>query len=151
MGVEMLRSPQAEALIRDFYKDKVNNERLRMADLPRGCELVSNSVTMAPGLKIDNIYVFAGIPRIMHAMFEAIEGELVGGRLMHERDIKLQVGEGEIAAHMRALLKEFPSLELGSYPRVNPDQDYRTHLIFKSLDEDVVEKAFSKFKILMNL
>ncbi|MCC6276469.1 MAG: competence/damage-inducible protein A [Oligoflexia bacterium] len=149
LDVPLTRNVAAEKLLRSYYKDKINDDRLQMADLPEGCDLIQNNITLAPGLRIKNIFVFAGIPRIMHSMFESIEGLLLGSTPMHERELRLQVGEGEIAAHMRTLLKEFPDLELGSYPRVDPSQDYRTQLIFKSLNAETVERAQMRFEVLI--
>jgi hypothetical protein len=56
--------------------------RLRMARLPFGSELVENSVSIAPGFKLDNVVVMAGVPNIMHVMLEAATKFLKTGKKM---------------------------------------------------------------------
>jgi molybdopterin-biosynthesis enzyme MoeA-like protein len=149
-GVRLVRNEIAEKILNEYYKENINVERLNMADLPEGCELIENSVSKAPGIKIKNIYVFAGIPKILHAMFEKIAGELLGGATMHEAELKLSVGEGEIAGFMKTVNKEFPQLELGSYPTLEKDRGYRTMLVFRSLSQETVTEALARFKTLMS-
>ena len=44
-----------------------------MADIPAGASLIANPVSAAPGFHIENVYVFAGVPSIMQAMFAGIK------------------------------------------------------------------------------
>lgn len=150
LGVDLERNPIAEKILLKYYGDRVNADRMSMADLPVGCELIENSVTHAPGFKIKNIYVFAGIPKILHAMFESVAHEF-SGALLYEEELKLLVGEGDIARHMVTLNKEFPLLELGSYPHMDSTRDYKTLLVFRSSDKTLVLKAISRFKELSGL
>lgn len=145
LGLKLVRHPEAEKLLREFYKDRINNDRLSMSELPEGSQLIRNSVTMAPGIKIKNIYVLAGVPQILHVMFESIREELTGSPLFEEA-IQLPVGEGEIARHMKTLNREFPLLELGSYPNFDKSKGYRTQLVFRSENQDVVKNALARFK-----
>lgn len=145
LGVKLYRDPVAEKLLKDFYKERINEDRISMADLPEGSELIKNELTLAPGFKIKNIYVMAGIPQIMKVMFEAIKNQLEG-RSLFENTLDLKVGEGEIAKFMKVLNKEFPLLELGSYPTLEKDKGYRTQLVFRAEDESMVKKAVSRFE-----
>lgn len=143
--VPLKRHPEAEKILKDYYGAKLNADRLSMADLPEGCELIPNKVTRAPGFKIKNVYVFAGIPEILYAMFENVKKEFQGPAIFEE-DLNLQVGEGDIAQYMVLLNQEFPALELGSYPTLAKDKGYRTQLVFKSGTEETVKKAIARFK-----
>lgn len=148
VGVGLHRHPEADRILKEFYGDRANAERMSMADLPEGCTLIPNSVTKAPGFKIRNIYVMAGVPSIMKAMFEEIRREIQGTAIF-ETELKLQVGEGEIARFMKKINLEFPQLDLGSYPTMDPNRDYKTLLVFKSSDQNEVNRALIRFKEMM--
>jgi molybdenum cofactor synthesis domain-containing protein len=147
VGVELVRHPVAEKILTDHYGDRINADRMNMADLPKGCELIENTVTKAPGFKVKNIYVFAGIPKILHAMFESVEKDFQGTPFI-ESELNLKVGEGDIAKFMVVLNKEFPTLELGSYPTLDAEKGYKTQLVFRAIDKNVVESAIKRFKTL---
>jgi molybdenum cofactor synthesis domain-containing protein len=145
LGVELKRNKAAEEILLKYYGEKINSDRMLMADLPEGCELIENTVTHAPGFKIKNIYVFAGVPKILHAMFEKIQNEITGEPLFEE-ELKLKVGEGDIAQFMKVINKEFPLLELGSYPNLEPDRGYKTQLVFRATSQALVQEALLRFK-----
>ena len=118
-GVPVVRSREAQALLEDHYEPgKLNAARLRMADVPQGATLVDNPVSKAPGYRVDNVFVFAGIPRILQAMFDGIAPTLTGGRPLQSRAISCAVGEGDLSAGLGAIQTDFPDLSLGSYPFV---------------------------------
>jgi molybdenum cofactor synthesis domain-containing protein len=144
-GVPVVRNAEAERILLRYYGDRVNPERMNMADLPRGCELISNPLTHAPGFKIKNIYVFAGIPKILYAMWDVVKGDFEGTPLF-EAEINLKVGEGEISHHMKQINKEFPLLELGSYPTIDTDQSFKTQLVFRSVEDQTVKGALARFR-----
>ena len=82
-GVPLERNPEAEARLRRHYEDKdLNAARLTMADIPRGADLIDNPVSQAPGFRLENVYVMAGVPRIAQAMFDGIRHTLKGGARM---------------------------------------------------------------------
>ena len=118
-GVPVVRSPAAQALLEGHYEPgKLNAARLRMADVPRGASLVENPVSKAPGYRMDNVFVFAGIPRILQAMFNGIAPTLTGGAPLQTRAVSCAVGEGDLSAGLGAIQADFPDLSLGSYPFV---------------------------------
>jgi molybdenum cofactor synthesis domain-containing protein len=150
MGVKLERHAVAEKILNTYYGDRINADRMSMGDLPSGCELIENSVTHAPGFKIKNVYVFAGIPKILYAMFESVQNDFLGTPFFEE-EMNLTVGEGEIAQFMRLLEKEFPLLELGSYPTLDPSKGYKTQLVFRSTDKGLVVSAIARFKDLAKM
>jgi molybdopterin-biosynthesis enzyme MoeA-like protein len=145
LGLELSRHPKASEILKEFYQGRENPERMSMADLPLGCTLIENTVTKAPGFKIKNIYVFAGIPKILYAMFESIENELQGGLPLSEAELNLAVGEGEIAKVMKVINKEYPLVELGSYPTLDSTKNYKTQIVFKSLESELTRQAVARF------
>lgn len=43
---------------------------MRMTRMPVGAELVLNKISGAPGFRVDNVVVMAGIPQVMQAMLD---------------------------------------------------------------------------------
>jgi molybdenum cofactor synthesis domain-containing protein len=114
--------------------------RLRMARLPFGSELVENSVSIAPGFKLDNVIVMAGVPNIMHVMLEAATKFLKTGKKMLSVGIDLHRPEGEIAAMFEAHQKRYPDVPMGSYPFVREGKP-GTQLVLRSTDEARLAEA----------
>src|SRR5262245_7718121 len=120
--------------------------RLRMARLPFGSELVENSVSIAPGFKLDNVIVMAGVPNIMHVMLEAATKFLKTGKKMLSVGIDLHRPEGEIAAMFEAHQKRYPDVPMGSYPFIR-DGKPGTQLVLRSTDATLLAQAESELKM----
>ena len=65
-----------------------------MARIPAGATLVDNPVSAAPGFRLENVFVFAGVPKIMQAMLESVLPQLDTGPVTSQRDGRLQSGRG---------------------------------------------------------
>ncbi|HQT45885.1 MAG: competence/damage-inducible protein A [Acidocella sp. 20-63-7] len=105
------------ALMSERMGENFNAARQRMATMPRGAVPIANAVSLAPGFSIGNVHVMAGVPRIMQAMFLALEPELPRGTPITMRAVHgMGVKEGSIAAGLSAIQDRFPELDLGSYP-----------------------------------
>jgi molybdenum cofactor synthesis domain-containing protein len=116
-GVKLIKDPRAVALLtRHYGQDNLTDARLRMAELPEGAELIDNPVSVAPGFRIGNVHVLAGVPSICQAMFDGLKGKLKGGDPVHSRTVSAFVGEGVIAKDLGALQDRHPELDIGSYP-----------------------------------
>jgi len=116
-GVKLLRDPRAvERLERQIGVGNLNEARLRMANIPEGGELIDNPISGAPGFRIGNVHVMAGIPRIMQAMFDGVRHGLKGGKKMLSQSIDLYTGEGNIAAGLTEIQNARLEVEIGSYP-----------------------------------
>lgn len=113
------RNPEAEARLQNHYgSGELNAARLKMADIPRGAALIDNPVSQAPGFRLGNVFVLAGVPRIAQAMFDSIKHGLTGGAPVLSRAVAAYVREGDLAAPLAALQETFADLDLGSYPFV---------------------------------
>ena len=117
-GLELHRHPDAVALMARRYKTpaELTPARLKMTEVPVGATLVDNPVSGAPGFKIANVYVMAGIPAVARAMFDGLKHGLKGGVPMLSRTVVSNLGEGLIAADLAAVQARYPDLEIGSYP-----------------------------------
>ncbi|MSP66894.1 MAG: competence/damage-inducible protein A [Alphaproteobacteria bacterium] len=118
-GRKLVRDPRALAIMIPYYQAnnrELNEARLKMADLPEGSELILNPVSSAPGFRVENVYVMAGVPSIFRAMFDSIRHELAGGDPVHSITIAAYVPEGTIAGPLKALAEQNAALDIGSYP-----------------------------------
>ena len=117
-GVDISEHPEAVARMTRHYGDPAlfTPARRRMARIPHGGVLVDNPVSIAPGFQMENVFTFAGIPKIMQAMFESMKHRLVGGAPVISRTVRTNLPEGIIAEPLGALQKRFDDLDIGSYP-----------------------------------
>jgi molybdenum cofactor synthesis domain-containing protein len=117
-GVAWEPHPVAWPRMEAAYKPgEFNAARQRMATMPRGADLIENAISVAPGFRMENVYVMAGVPKIMQSMFEWLAPSLRGGAKIESRAVHV-VGlpEGIIAEGLAAVQARYPELDLGSYP-----------------------------------
>ncbi len=116
-GVALERNAEAVArLERQYAREDINEARLRMADIPAGASLITNPVSNAPGFRLGNVFVLAGVPRIAQAMFDSIRHELSGGPPMLSRTVTIHLAEGVLAAGLAQIQDAHAEVEIGSYP-----------------------------------
>jgi molybdenum cofactor synthesis domain-containing protein len=116
-GVAVHRHPEAVRRLEKHYPPGALNEaRLRMAEVPVGATLIDNPVSTAPGFRIANVFVMAGVPRIMQAMFEGIAPALVGGKPLLTRSVSCALGEGILAKGLGEIQTRHADVDIGSYP-----------------------------------
>ena len=116
-GLPWTLHPEAHKLFLSAYKPgELNEARLRMAHTPEGAALITNPVSRAPGFRIGNVFVMAGIPRVMQAMFDGVKHELKGGRPMLSRTVSCHLPEGIIAKGLGEIQARYADLDSGSYP-----------------------------------
>jgi molybdenum cofactor synthesis domain-containing protein len=114
---ELIRSAEAVALLDNYYEaGKLTEARLKMADVPQDSILIDNPVSAAPGFQLENVFVMAGVPVIMQAMFEAIVERLSGGEAMLMTSIATNLGESALASELSKIQDAFSDVSIGSYP-----------------------------------
>ena len=119
---------------------KLNEARLRMAAIPQGAVLVDNPISAAPGYQIGNVFVLAGVPSIMQAMFDQIAPRLRGGAPVRARTVTCRIPEGTIAAGLGALQDRHPGLDIGSYPYFGTS-GFGVSLVLRGTDEAELDRA----------
>ena len=87
-----------------------------MAETPIGADLIHNPVSTPPGFKMENVYVMAGIPRVMQGMFGTFKNTLEGGDKLLSRSIPTYAKEGDMGKPLKQLQTAYPDVEIGSYP-----------------------------------
>jgi FAD synthetase len=133
------RHPEAEAVIRAFYGADMAEAALRMADLPRGAEMVKAEGIRFPVTRVENVWVFPGSPRLLKAKFEAVQGHFAHTPFV-TRALHLDASEPEIAPFLAEVQARFPEVAIGSYPQ-EPDAPVRLVLTVKGRDGARVEGA----------
>jgi len=140
-GVPLIENPEARALLEARYgAGDLNEARLRMARTPAGATLIENPISTAPGFRMDNVFVMAGIPEIMRAMFESLAHDLRGGTPLLSRSLTLEMPEGRIAKDLGALQEAYPDVEMGSYP-FNRQGRFGTRLVLRCGEPDRLAAA----------
>lgn len=137
-GVALPINAEARALLEKRWAEmgtEANEARLRMARIPEGASLILNPVSAAPGFRIANVHVMAGVPKIMRAMLESIAPTLEGGRKVRSVTIRCRVGEGTIGTPFAALAEAFPDVKMGSYPQMG-QSFVMTELVLRSSDDE---------------
>lgn len=116
-GVKLILHPDARRILETHYKPgELNEARLRMAHVPEGATLIPNPISLAPGFRIGNVFVMAGVPLVMQAMFDGVKGSLKGGRPVLTRAVSCGLGEGVLAAGLEAIQTRYADVDIGSYP-----------------------------------
>ncbi len=117
-GVGIDVREDARAILAAYYRDPtdLNEARLRMARIPDGASLILNPLSQAPGFRIGNVFVMAGVPAIFAAMVENVRPMLTGGAPVLSWSFRAPVPEGDIATALRDLAAAHPGVSLGSYP-----------------------------------
>ncbi len=137
-GVPLTLHPEAHALLLAHYPPgHLNEARLRMAHTPEGATLIDNPVSTAPGFRIGNVFVMAGIPRVMQAMFESLKHQLVGGQPLLSRSVEVELPEGRLAKGLGDLQARYADVEIGSYP-FSRDGRFGARVVLRSTDNTVL-------------
>jgi molybdenum cofactor synthesis domain-containing protein len=135
-GVPVVIHPEARAILEDYYRDRpggLNESRLRMARVPDGAELLPNPTSGAPGVKLGNVYILAGVPHIAASMMDALTGKLEGGRPMVSVTIGARAAESEVADLLRETESAHQGVAIGSYPFFK-EGHYGANFVIRSED-----------------
>ncbi len=118
LGVGVVHHPKALAVLERYYESRggLNEARKRMARVPAGADLIENRQSGAPGIRIGNIFIMAGVPNITAGMLDALTGTLAGGRPVVSRTLGCWVAESEVAELLGAVEKAHDGVQIGSYP-----------------------------------
>jgi molybdenum cofactor synthesis domain-containing protein len=139
----VILNPRARAkLLAHYGEDKLTQARLKMAHLPEGVELIDNPVSAAPGFRIDNVFVLAGVPEIMRAMLAGCLSRIVGGPALQSRTVHCLVPESTVAAELERIAGQFPECDIGSYPWFRFGQ-YGLALVVRCSDRAQLDAAAS--------
>ena len=139
LGARVVRHPALVARLEQLYQGRINDARLKMAEIPEGAELLSEDALIVPVVVMRNVYIFPGVPEIFRQKFEAIK-ERFRERPFLLRSVYVRIGEGTLAEHLNAMLAKFPQLACGSYPEfTNPE--YKVRVTLESKEPEYLDGA----------
>jgi molybdenum cofactor synthesis domain-containing protein len=143
-GVSIDYHPRAVEILRERLAETggaMNEARMRMTRVPAGGELVLNKISAAPGFRIGNVVVMAGIPSVMQAMLEYVTPHLTTGAKMLSESVRTDCREGDIGTELSAVTKAYPDVMIGSYPFIDENRSANAHLVMRSRDPEKLAAA----------
>jgi len=149
-GAGISHRADAMALLTAHYERRgmpLNEARQRMARIPDGAVLIENPVSIAPGFSLGNVHVMAGVPSVFHAMVASVLPTLSGGAPLLSQSLRVDRGEGDVAAPLGALAAEFPDLSIGSYP-FTQNGAHGTNLVVRGTEPGRVNAAMARLAAL---
>jgi molybdenum cofactor synthesis domain-containing protein len=141
VGIDV--DPRAAELLLGFWKGRgiePNESRMRMARIPAGAALIPNSVSVAPGFRLENVFVMAGVPAILQAMMDEVVKQLPAAQPVLSETIEAHRPEGEIAVPAREVQAAHPHVRIGSYP-YHDGTRFVTRLVLRSRDTEALANA----------
>ena len=144
-GVPVIVHPEARRMLEDYYRSRpgglvLTEARLRMARVPEGAELLPNPSSGAPGVKMGNVYILAGVPNIAASMLEALTGKLEGGRPVVSVTVGARAPESDVADLLRETEAAHPGVAIGSYPFFK-DGRYGANFVIRSEDGELARRT----------
>jgi len=142
LGVPVMIHPDARAILERYYVDKggLNEGRLRMARVPEGAELIPNHMSGAPGIRIGNLFLMAGVPHITAGMLDALTGTLEGGRPLVSVTVGAFAPESEVAEMLREVEAATEGVAIGSYPFFKEGR-VGSNFVVRSEEEALAERV----------
>jgi molybdenum cofactor synthesis domain-containing protein len=148
-GRPVIIHPEARRRLTAHYGEgKVTPGRLRMARTPEGAELVDNPVSGAPGIKLENVFIMAGVPAIMRAMIDHIAPTLAGGPVVLARSVSCLIGESVFAEQLGAIQAAHPDVDIGSYPWFRSGK-FGVSLVARGTDPTVLDTVIGEISTMI--
>jgi molybdenum cofactor synthesis domain-containing protein len=141
-GVAIGEDPRALAIMMQRYQPAdLTPARRRMARIPEGAELIENPVSKAPGFRIGNVIVMAGVPSVMQAMLDHAITSVRGGAVMLVETIEAGgLPEGRYGDALREIAEGRAAVSIGSYPSFSNGQ-FRNQIVVRSRDAETLAEA----------
>jgi molybdenum cofactor synthesis domain-containing protein len=151
-GVPIDYHPEALAMLKANWAARgiePNEARMRMARIPAGATLIVNKVSVAPGFRIGNVIVMAGVPSIMQSMLDEVAPTLKTGVKMLSESVRADLREGDIGTPLGAIAKAHPETMIGSYPFVDERGQPNTNLVIRSRDPQKLAAAKRDVEVML--
>jgi molybdopterin-biosynthesis enzyme MoeA-like protein len=120
----------------------VNEAHLKMAEVPEGAELLSDESVRFPTILMRNVYILPGVPEIFRRKFDALR-ERFRDQPIFLKNVFVSIGEGSLADHLNALVREYPALLCGSYPEFS-NPEYKVKVTLESRDPAFLDRALAE-------
>jgi molybdenum cofactor synthesis domain-containing protein len=140
-GVSIDHDPRAVALLKERFQGELNEARMRMTRMPAGAELIPNKVSAAPGFRIGNVFVMAGVPTIMQAMLDEIAPRLETGVKLLSETVRADAREGDVGTELGEVARAHPEVSIGSYPFFDETRGPNTNIVVRARDAEKLAAA----------
>jgi molybdenum cofactor synthesis domain-containing protein len=150
-GVALEHHPRAVEIMRARLAQiggEMNEARMRMTRVPAGGELVLNKISAAPGFRVDNVIVMAGIPSVMQAMLEDVAPQLKTGAKMLSETVRTDCREGDIGTELGLIARAHPHVMIGSYPFMD-ERGPNTHVVIRARDPRMLAAAKAEVEAML--
>ncbi len=144
-GTTVIRHPDLETRVRGYWKDQLADANLRLADVPAGAELVYGKDQVWPVVAYQNVYIMPGVPTLFRRKFIDIRDRFRAVPVTAAR-IYVDLDEGELAPHLDAIVRDFPAVRVGSYPRFS-ERDFKVLVTLEGSDGASVTSAFEALSL----
>ena len=149
-GVGITEREDALALLREIIsEDRLNAARRRMARIPDGADLITNPISKAPGFRLGNVHVLAGVPSIFQAMLDAVLPTLETGEPILSQTVDAGtrgIKEGDIAEDLGRIQNHYSNVSIGSYPGYNADGGFKLNVVVRSRDPSTLKQVVSEIE-----
>lgn len=142
-GVRPVVDDYLRGLLEEKYGTALTPERLKMALIPEGAELVRDETTFLPAIRMRNVYIFPGIPELLRKKFSAVVRHFTD-KPPSLRKVYVTEYESEIAPHLNDVVRQFPQVKIGSYPFID-NKDYRVMITFEAHDTGILNDSVENF------
>jgi len=121
-GVDLIEHAETlDTMRRRYGEEEVNSGRRRMARLPAGSAPIICEKSIAPGARIGNVYILAGVPDIFASQLDTFLDDF-GGQPYQRHEIEVSLPESMFSKDLTDIQQLYADVEIGSYPhRCGPD------------------------------
>ena len=134
---------EAKHIIEEKLGDNAYPHPIKMAELPKGAQLLDNPVNKMPAFSLDERYYFMpGFPEMSHPMVEEILQKLIPNKkVQYRHTFTALCKENEFIEVMENMPKE---VEFSSLPKLYSD-GWKVTISVASSDETLSYEAFNKY------
>jgi len=147
--LEIEQNQEALRRLNVYYKQKelpLTDTRINLAKMPKDCKLIDNSISIAPGVNVENVYVCAGIPKIFNVMIDNILPTMQGGIKVYKYSIfKENLSEGTIGDMIAKIACSYDDVFIGSYPKFH-NNSFSTEIVIRSRNKKNLDLCYNDVK-----
>ncbi len=144
----IVRQPELEDRLRRYFGERIDEAKLRMADVPQGAELIETAEMRWPVLAMRNVFILPGVPELFRKKFLALRERFRVAPFFARALFTLE-DEFDIAARLSAVAATHPQVAIGSYPNFSAPE-YKVKLTLESKDEAALHAAVAALLALLD-
>jgi len=135
--VPLVEHPKLVQFLEERWRGPRAPARLRMARVPEGAELLLEGEF--PQVRMKNVYIFPGVPKLLKRRFAAIE-HLFAGEAPCCAAVFTDETESELAPLLEQVVEQLHGVEIGSYPQWG-EASYRVLLTIEASNQERVDEG----------